>query len=130
MRSPKTLCWIVLVAIVPSLTSCFSWSQVPPQDLTAERLEGKSRLRLATRDGWEGELWRPVVQDSLLVGMERFSTPPRYREILITSLREVEERRFNMGKTLAISALGAGITVGVVYGVACFMVYPLLGGQC
>jgi hypothetical protein len=130
MQPLKTLRWIVLVAMLPSLTSCYSWSQVPPQDVTAERLEGKNRLRLATSDGWEGELWRPVVRDSLLVGMERFSTPTRYREILITSLQEVEERRLHMAKTLAMSAVTAGMAVGVVYGFACLILYPALGGHC
>ena len=122
MRPPKTLCRTVLLAILPSLTGCHSWHQIPPQDLTVERLEGVNRLRLATADGWEGELWGPRLQDSLLVGEEWSSTPSQYREILITSLQNVEERRMNVGATLAMSA----VVVGAGFGLFVWLVHSIL----
>lgn len=122
MGPPKTLCWIALVATLPSLTGCHSWHQIPPRDLSVERLEGVNRLRLATADGWEGELWGPRIQDSLLVGEEWSSTPSQYREILITSLQNVEERRMNVGATLAMSA----VVVGAGFGLVVWLVHSIL----
>ena len=130
MRLQKIHCWVVLAALLPQLTGCFSWHQVPTQALTVAGLKGTPRLRVATTDGWVGELWGPSLQESLLAGFEGVSSPEGYREILITSIQEVEERRFNVGRTLAMSAVGAGLAVGVVYGTLCFVVYPALGGSC
>ena len=72
--------------MLPGITGCYSWSRIPPQDLTAEGLEGKSRLRLASSDGFEAvqELvaegrGQPVrvagIHDGLNGGSVALSTP-------------------------------------------------------
>ena len=101
----------VLMAMLPQLAGCYSWRQVPPQDLTPERLEGVSRLRLATSGGWRGELWKPTLQDSLLVGLDRGPSPDQSRALPINTLQEVEERYLDLGKSLAFGAGTVAVAV-------------------
>ena len=131
MRLLRTVFWIAQVAILLQLTGCYySWRQVPLDSLTSEQIEGVQSLRVTTNGGWTGELFGPVVQDSFLVGMVPVLDPSDSQEFLITRLQDVQARRFDVGKTLAMNAMQTGVTIGVGYLLACFVIYPALGGYC